>query len=123
MGKIGITVPRIRIPDTFTLHGQTIKVNHVNHLASENAALGETRPSRNSIILQDNVEGYKIPLTQLEEVFLHEMFHLILHHADYKELCNDERFVEICAQLLHQAFTSMTYKEKKIGKTTSSRKP
>lgn len=100
---------KIKIPKTFQLFGQTITVEFVSHLTSENGTLGEARIGQNKIVIQANVDGKKMSSEQSEWVFIHELTHMVLHHMGQEDLCEDEQFVDTFAKLLHQSFKTMTF--------------
>jgi hypothetical protein len=99
----------MRIPKSFKLHGQTIKVKYVTNLVYKQGAFGQAKYVENRIELQPNTKDVPVPYEQVEETFLHEMIHHILNHMGGKyesELKSDEEFVEGFAQLLHQGLTT-----------------
>jgi len=101
----------LKLPTAFTLHGQRITVTQVDHIGSENGTLGEARLAKNEIAIQTNANGFTRLSTQIEQTFLHELVHFILHHMGQDELCGEEQFVDGFSHLLHQAFTSMEYSD------------
>ncbi|MHC4099206.1 MAG: hypothetical protein ACYSU3_24515 [Planctomycetota bacterium] len=98
----------MKIPKSFELFGQTINVVFKNDLTFEDDAIGATRFRRNEIWLQTKESGR--PEVQVEQTFLHELVHWILHELNYDKLRDDEQFVDNVASLLHQAFTTAKYK-------------
>lgn len=106
----------MKVPKSFYLHGQRISVRMVDHLTSENNALGEARMLKNEIALQQNTNGFGLPQSQIEQTFLHELTHFILHHMGQNDLCEEEAFVDVFSSLLHQALTTADYTDTKGGK-------
>ena len=99
------TVP---IPKRFMLHGQVINVILDDMLVSNQGTVGEARDTHNEIKLQSSI--LKRPQTQIEETFLHELVHLCLVHAGYTDLYKDEQFIDLLANMIHQAFATAEYK-------------
>lgn len=104
---------KFKIPASFQLFGQTITVKKVPQMASMNGTIGEARLHANSILLQESVDGFKMHQSQMEQTFFHELVHLLVGFMGQKELMEDEIFVDTFAHLLHQALTTMEYKETK----------
>jgi predicted SprT family Zn-dependent metalloprotease len=99
----------IRIPTAFQLYGQTIKVNRVVDLMHRQASVGECRFRDEVINLQKNTKDNPHTEAEMEQAFLHELTHMILHFMANK-LVDDEEFVDAFAHLLHQALTTGEYK-------------
>ena len=99
----------LKLPTSFLLHGQRINLVQVDHIGSENGTLGEARLAKNEIAIQTNANGFTRIPTQIEQTFMHELVHFILHHMGQDELCSEEQFVDGFSHLLHQAFSTMEY--------------
>ncbi len=99
----------MKIPKRFQLHGQTIEVKFSDKLFSSEDSLGINSLRKNLIEIQGNNHGFERPRTQIEQTFLHELVHQILEANHYRELNNDEKFVEQFSNCLHQALTTMEY--------------
>lgn len=99
----------MKIPKRFKLLGHTITVEYDSMLDGRNGCIGEARYTTNSIALQPNTDTFNRPVSQQEQVFLHELTHHILNEMNEHELRGNEKFVDIFASLLHQALTSMEY--------------
>lgn len=112
----------VRIPKRFKLLGQTIDVQLVEHIASQNGTLGEARSIQNSILLQKNVDGFPIPETQRGHVLWHEIFHLILGAMGQEELAGEEAFVDLIAGMTHQVITTMEYEDAPVKKAKKPKK-
>ena len=107
----------MKIPASFLLHGQKINVILEDHIGAENGTLGEARLATNTIAIQSNANGYTRIQSQLEETYIHELVHFILHHMGQNELNEEETFVDGFAQLLHQAMVTSDYSPiKKVTK-------
>lgn len=98
----------MNIPKTFKLHGQTFVVKADATLSHRTDDWGETKPRINEIVLQINTESSPIPQTMVEQRFCHELMHCLLIHAESK-MGDDERFVNLMGNLLHQAWSTMEY--------------
>jgi len=105
-----------RIPKRFKLLGQTIEVNLVDHIASQNGTLGEARTTQNSILLQKSVDGFPIPESQRMHIFWHEVMHHVLQAMGQQELAGEESFVDLLAGMIHQVTTTMEYDNHKATK-------
>jgi hypothetical protein len=104
-----------RIPRQFKLLGQTIRIDLVDHIASQNGTLGEARSIQNNILLQRNVDGFPIPESQRLHILWHEIFHIILNAMGQTELAEEEAFVDLIAGMTHQVLSTMEYEEEKKG--------
>ncbi len=96
------------IPESFMLHGQVINVKSITDLMYSRGVYGQANYANNQIYIQPSNESNPIPKTVVEETFIHEMVHHIMHQLPekYRELNSDEDFIEEFAQLLHQALTT-----------------
>lgn len=90
------------IPKTFHLMGQKIKVTYDNKKCSSENALGLSDLQGNEILIAREVDSKKVPIDRVEQTFVHELVHFILHNMNEKKLCYDEKFVDNFAGLLHQ---------------------
>lgn len=98
----------MRIPKKFKLLGHTIDVIIEADLTNKTDCLGETRYRYCQIALQSisSKERHR-SRTQLENTFLHEMTHWILHTMHENDLSNNEKFVGQFSGILHQILTTM----------------
>lgn len=96
------------IPESFMLFGHVINVKSIVDLMYSRGVYGQANYANNQIYIQLSNESNPIPITVVEETFIHEMVHQILNQMNekYSELNQDESFVEGFAQLLHQALTT-----------------
>lgn len=98
----------MKIPKRFQLFGHTIDVNWCDDLLIRTNNVGEAHYNFNEIkldVMHDRPESYK------EQVFLHEVLHLILNQIGEDELRENEKFIDLLASLLHQALTTMEYND------------
>ncbi len=95
----------MKIPKSFKLFGQTITVEYNNELIHNEDRVGQAFFRENKIQLQGNTEGTPILKSQIEQSFLHELFHYIFYFSEnenLKNLSNDENIINICSRLFHQ---------------------
>lgn len=104
------------------LHGQVINVKPIVDLIFSRGAYGQANTANNQIYIQISTDSCPIPKTIVEETFIHELIHQILHHMPqkYQDLNEDEDFVEGFGQLLHQALTSQEGNTLENERTTKS---
>jgi hypothetical protein len=113
----------IRIPKRFSLLGQTIDVELVDHLSGLNGTLGEARTFQNNIMLQKNVDGMPLPESQRVKIFWHEALHIILHNMGLNEEASDEKFVDLMAGMIYNVISTMEFDDAKPRKKTPVKKP
>ena len=102
---------KIKIPKSFYLHGQKIKIEFNNNLRNLENDVGQADYRQSKIILQPIEKGYPNN-EQLEQIFLHELIHHILDHMGKIDLRNNDEFIDLFANLLHQAFQTAEYDTK-----------
>jgi len=102
------------IPTSFQLHGQKIDVIYDKQLTNTSDARGMSHFRENKIRLQTSTDSIPTPITMQEQTFCHELIHYLLLHAESK-LNDDEKFVNLMGNLLHQALSTMEY-PKKVNK-------
>ena len=90
------------IPTKFECMGSTITVE-IKRLKDD----GQYKPRKQLILLSDDI-GEEAQ----EQTFWHEWMHCALSHLDYKELDENEQFVEQMAQCLYQLQKSRVDKRK-----------
>lgn len=94
----------MKIPKRFKLFGETINIVYKKELVTERDALAESHANLNEIWMQYDIKGERMAST-----FFHEVVHMILDKMHNQSLSNDEAFVNIFGQLLHQIITTMEY--------------
>jgi hypothetical protein len=97
----------MKIPKRFKLAGQTIQVIIDKELQHREDLWGLTVYRENKILLDEAIAR---PQTGQEQTFLHELVHWILYAME-SDLRTDEKFVNLFSNFLHQALTTMEYKE------------
>lgn len=101
---------KIKIPTQFELCGRTIKVINKDDLVDEYDAVGLAKYRKNEICLQNNISGVKRTVDHKNEAFYHELTHWILHAISENRLRDNEKFVSLFSEHLHQAFKTAVYK-------------
>lgn len=101
----------MRIPTSFYLYGQKIRVEWVDTLINEEDSVGMSLYRKNVIQLQKNNHGIERPQTQIETTFLHELVHYVFYMLGKEDLRKDEGLVDGAARLLHQALVTAEYAE------------
>ena len=97
------------IPKSFKMLGHTIKPKIDNKTTDAKNALGYCHPSHNEILLADESDGRKLPLTVVEHTYCHELVHYILKCMGEEELYKNEKFVDVFGGLLHQYLTTTKF--------------
>jgi len=111
------------IPKRFKLFGRYFTVNIDNDYCEDNGALGLCEARKESISLTTKFAGHNLSKEAIQEVFMHEVGHMILHETNYhdklKEASIDvEQFVELTSKLWYQAIESI--KDEKCYKEYST---
>lgn len=101
---------KINIPIEFTIFGQVYNIIITKDLVEKEDNVGLIKYRENKIILQDNNSNLKRPTTHLEQSYLHELVHAILHGMSEYELGENEKFVNLFASALHQILQTSKYK-------------
>lgn len=96
-----------RLPTSFELMGNTIKVEQVDNLSTIGDRFGDWQLKHNSIRIQSRGKG--IPDDVVFATFWHELVHAALDIIGHQKLSEDEEFVERLGQALYQAQKSMKY--------------
>lgn len=99
----------MKIPKKLKLFGYEIEVEFDDKLQYNHDALGIALFHKNKIVLQSNNPEKPTPQIQIEKHFLHELTHWILYVMGEETLTYNERFVDLFARLLQQAFETMEY--------------
>ena len=86
---------------SFEIAGHKIKVIKKKNLAKDNSNLGEAHYMKNYILLQ-KADG-ELAQSQQDLTFYHEKAHIILFTMGREDLSNDEKFVDLLAQLWLQS--------------------
>ena len=99
----------VPIPKRFMLMGQMIEVEWDELLHHNEDSLGMAVYSENKVLLQPSIKGQPTVKDQMEEVFLHELFHWVFKLLGRRDLRTDETLVEQIANLVHQAYKTAEY--------------
>lgn len=101
----------MRIPKKFKLLGQVITVEFNDEMCKGADAFGLASYDTNKIYLSTKVNNAEIRPDQIEQTFLHEAMHFILHYMGKDKLRGNEKFVDMAAGFIHQMLTTMEYEE------------
>lgn len=106
----------MNIPKRFNLFGRTIDVVFIDGPfveRPETSAFASYRQNRIEINPNRAISGND---DQLAQTFCHELVHFILYHSgvayrgkDPSRMHQDEEFVDLTSQLLHQALSTAEY--------------
>ena len=96
----------MKIPKRFKLFGETINLMFDEKLEEKTDAVGQAHYRYNEIKLNYND---KRPREYIEVTLWHEIILFILDRINEKELRENEQFVNMISQLIHQAITTMEY--------------
>jgi len=107
----------VKIPTRFKLLGQTIEVKFCfdSRFVEKDSSIGFASYRLNSIFIKPNSEAHPLTTEQIEEAFFHELMHFVTYYAGaaysgkHEYMHQDEGFIDMCAGLLHQAFSTMEY--------------
>lgn len=99
----------MKIPKSFRLLGATFTVSFDDNLVEREGLLGRICYNKHEIVLQNpKARGVKdISKTSVEQTLFHEIIHAALGAAGREGLNEDEAFVDLLGQLLHQVMTTM----------------
>jgi hypothetical protein len=101
----------MKIPKSFELGSHIIKVIVDSKLMIAKDRWGEAGLIKNNIIISTiHSDQTKITNSMILHTFYHEKIHHILNTMGEKDLCNNEKFVDIFANLLLQSDLSAKYK-------------
>ncbi len=95
----------MRIPKSFLLYGEIIKVIFVKKCAVEGkSAYGYCEPDKNIIYIEKNLEK------SIEfSTFLHELTHMILFTMERTKLAYNEKFAREFSGLLHEYISTSKF--------------
>lgn len=99
----------LKIPKSFKLMGRTFTVEYTPKLNYTDGATGMAYHRSRRIGLLPNTPEYPRSKEDIEQTFLHELTHHILHAMGETKLNDNEKFVDMFAGFLHQALTTMEY--------------
>jgi predicted SprT family Zn-dependent metalloprotease len=99
----------IKIPESFDLFGQTITVKYDENLGFDKQCYGIADYDKNLILIQPDVKGCNRGINQIEQTYLHEVTHFILHRCGYSKLTRNEDFVDSFSNALHQILKTSEY--------------
>lgn len=91
---------QVTIPQSFKLFGHNIRVRYDDEMLDREECSGKCDFGKQLIRLRPvSKEWHR---SQAEQTFWHEAVHLILEGMGRADLSEDEKFVELMGQLVHQ---------------------
>lgn len=95
---------KYRIPKSFQMGGQTIKVTvHNGSSPPPSDILGLCKFLENTIDIYTKCQGRIIAVEQVEQTFWHEYAHYLLFQTRKDELTHDEELVDLLGEFLYQS--------------------
>lgn len=102
----------MKVPEGFTLLGQTISVVFDDEFCAKKNWLGAADYDHNRIVLAQHVlvenkrkKGKvwkKLPKEKIEQTFYHELTHFILHLMNEAKLRDSEKFVDLLGAIMYE---------------------
>jgi Zn-dependent peptidase ImmA (M78 family) len=99
----------VKIPKEFYCFGELVKVVYNPDLYMDEDAYGLWHERLNHIVLQEENDSLKIPHDKIVSTFFHELVHCLLEKLEYRDLSDDEQFVERFSALLYQSLKTSVY--------------
>lgn len=99
----------MKIPKRFKLFGQTIKVEISTNYEDKEGSQGVAYFNKNHIVIQCS-KALKRPNSRMEQLYLHEMFHIIFNELNYSRDIFNEQTIDQIASALHQILITSEYK-------------
>lgn len=92
----------MKIPESLKIMGRTFKIEYDKTLSRERDSSGLICIDEGKIKILPDREEHRRCKDALIETLLHEIIHVAMYSLSYKELFNDENFVERLAHILHE---------------------
>lgn len=99
----------IKIMKSFNLFGHKFTVKETDDLVQRDGAVGIYRHAKQEVTIQKSIKGNELTTTRREQTLYHELVHVILGEIGEDDLYQNEKFVDLFAQGLHQVFSSAKY--------------
>lgn len=93
---------KITIPTEFKLNGKKITVEFDDEYCEAEGYLGEADFDLRLITLTSKDGSKKLPKSEIDKTFYHELMHLILDAANRHQLKYNEDFVDAVGLLLYE---------------------
>jgi hypothetical protein len=93
---------KITIPTEFKLNGKKITVEFDDEYCEQEGYLGEADFDLRLITLASKVGNKKLPKSEIDSTFYHELTHLILDAANRHQLKYNEDFVDTIGLLFYE---------------------
>ena len=100
---------KFKIPTAFTLFGTRYTVEFDDTLALGSQALGSADFHNNRIKLMPGLDHFPISENKIEEVFCHELTHIILQRVAGADFTYNENLVDLIGGCIHQFFKTAEY--------------
>jgi hypothetical protein len=100
----------MKIPTSFQLIDQTIKVIFDDRLVIDHDCHGRVNYDLNEILLSPDSKEFPWSEDQQNHAFLHELTHFIFKRSGEDKLSKNERVVNLFSRLLYQALKTMETK-------------
>lgn len=100
----------LKIPKSFKLFNQTIKVIYKTNLLDKEHAFGVWAYNKNTIYLQKSTRKHKLTNEQIYQTVCHELIHACLDLLGYHKLSDDEKLVSGLSNLLDQFMQQLEWK-------------
>jgi hypothetical protein len=93
---------KITIPSEFKLNGKKVIVQYDDEYCDENGLLGEADFTDKTITLTSKDGSKRLPKSEIQKTFYHELTHLVLDAASRHQLKYNEEFVDAVGMLLYE---------------------
>jgi len=98
----------MKIPKTFKLFAETVKVIYNPILDAKEKCIGQAVYYPKGLIsIQSSFPGTEIPLDSRITTFFHELFHFLFYRLGYTNFSNDETLVTQLSGIFCQVFLTM----------------
>jgi len=91
-----------KIPKSFELLSNTIKVKYSSKLQQEKGAIGQSNFAENQLVIQKDTPASPISSDCQYHTYWHEVVHFLFYSAGEPELCANEKLVDLLGNLLAQ---------------------
>lgn len=99
----------MKIPKEITIFSQKIKIKVVKNLRTKHGALGLCDPEASVIYIQASTKEFPISKDKKEQIFFHELQHMMMHYAGRDELNAEEHdpFIDVLGSQMRQIFEQL----------------
>lgn len=100
---------KIIIPKEFRLNNKVIEIEFDNEECDNMEAYGYTDFEGGGIVLSTHFKGKKLPKSEVDKTFFHELVHRLLDSCNRHTLKYNEEFVEEFSQKLYEFSRTAKY--------------